>query len=47
MGTLLSLQQPEVVERIRAEYDRISSAYRAGDGRLALPACALLAYGIA
>lgn len=45
-GAVINRQPPDVFAQIRAEYDRIVAEYAAGDGRVALPARALMAYGI-
>ena len=45
LGVLMSGQPPSRIARIRQEYDRLAAAYRTDDGRLALPAAALLAVG--
>ncbi|NUO55573.1 MAG: methyltransferase domain-containing protein [Hamadaea sp.] len=47
IGQLVVAQTPEVVDRIRARYLDLSSAYRRADGLLALPTSALLASGTA
>ncbi|GAA1555511.1 hypothetical protein GCM10009678_43150 [Actinomadura kijaniata] len=44
-GAMIGRQPAEVVARIRREYDRLVAGYAAGNGRVALPACALLAHG--
>lgn len=45
-GAVINRQPPETYARIRAEYDRIVARYGTGDGRVALPARALLAHGV-
>lgn len=45
LGQLMRGQPPEMVARLRREYDRLSSAYLDEDGMLALPTAALLASG--
>jgi hypothetical protein len=42
LGVLMKSQPPAAVDRIRSEYERLAAAYRTPDGRLALPAIALL-----
>lgn len=43
-GAVISRQDTETIERIRAEYDRIVKAYATGDGQVSMPVCALLAH---
>ncbi|MFG2000269.1 class I SAM-dependent methyltransferase [Spirillospora sp. NPDC048911] len=45
-GTVIARQGPATIDRIRAEYDRIVAGYATPDGRVALPACALLAHAV-
>jgi hypothetical protein len=40
---LMEQQPPNMIDRIRQEYDRLTAAYRDDAGRLALPTAALLA----
>ncbi|MBO2449645.1 class I SAM-dependent methyltransferase [Actinomadura barringtoniae] len=45
-GAVINRQDPSTVAKIRAEYDRIIATFPVGeDGRVTLPACALLAHG--
>jgi SAM-dependent methyltransferase len=43
LGLMMEHQPPNVVTRIRHEYERLTTAYRTDDGLLALPTAALLA----
>lgn len=43
LGLLLESQPPDTVARIKKQYDRLTTAYLANDGLLALPTAALLA----
>jgi hypothetical protein len=43
IGLLVSRQTPETVARIKAAYDRLAAEIAAEDGRIGLPAVALLA----
>ncbi|MEV0269136.1 class I SAM-dependent methyltransferase [Hamadaea sp. NPDC050747] len=47
IGQLVVAQTPEVVERIRARYLDLASAYRRADGLLALPTAGLIGVGTA
>lgn len=44
-GVIVSRQDPATVARIKQEFDRLVEPYATGDGRVALPAHALLARG--
>ncbi|TDO39227.1 class I SAM-dependent methyltransferase [Paractinoplanes brasiliensis] len=44
-GLILEHQPPSVVPEVRAAFDEVTAPYRTDDGRLALPASALLASG--
>jgi ubiquinone/menaquinone biosynthesis C-methylase UbiE len=43
-GYVLTRQAPETIARVRAEYDQMAAAYATADGRISLPARALLAH---
>ena len=43
-GYVLTRQSPEMIARVRAEYDKITATFAAADGRMALPVRALLAH---
>ncbi|WP_238015050.1 class I SAM-dependent methyltransferase [Dactylosporangium sp. AC04546] len=43
LGLLMEHQPPDMIARIRHEYERLTAAYRSDDGLLALPTAALLA----
>lgn len=45
-GVIVARQDADTVARIKAEYDGIISGYAVGDGKVALPAHALLASGV-
>ncbi|MEV4345588.1 methyltransferase domain-containing protein [Actinoplanes sp. NPDC049596] len=45
-GLVMQRQDTRTLERVRAEYDRHTAAYRDDDGRLALPTAALLGVGV-
>lgn len=45
MGMLMERQPPDMIIRLRQEYERLAAAYRDDDGLLALPTAALLASG--
>jgi SAM-dependent methyltransferase len=45
-GVVLSLQDEATVARVKEIYDRRLASFAAGDGRVTVPAHALLAYGI-
>ncbi|MEU5909749.1 hypothetical protein [Micromonospora sp. NPDC047527] len=42
-GLVMEAQPPEMISRIRAAYDELTTAYRNTEGLLALPTAALLA----
>ncbi|GAA2622470.1 hypothetical protein GCM10010411_68150 [Actinomadura fulvescens] len=44
-GVIISRQAPEVVARVKAAYDEIMARYAVGEGKVSLPAFALLAHG--
>jgi hypothetical protein len=43
LGLLMEHQPPNMITRIRHEYERLTAAYRSDDGLLAMPTAALLA----
>jgi hypothetical protein len=45
-GVVLAMQDAPTVARVKEIYDRELTAYAAGDGRVTVPAHALLAYGV-
>jgi ubiquinone/menaquinone biosynthesis C-methylase UbiE len=44
-GVVIGRQDAATVARIKAEFDRLAAGYAAGDGKIALPAVAVLASG--
>jgi SAM-dependent methyltransferase len=44
-GVILLRQDPATIARVRLAYDRVLAPYALGDGRVAVPAHALLAHG--
>jgi SAM-dependent methyltransferase len=44
-GAVIARQDDATIERIKTEFDRLAARYAAGDGKIALPAIAVLATG--